>query len=148
MLHSPPAEVWSGVRIAGDTPLEGVSMRLAATTPSTGRMVVKPPALGSDLVAPAVPALNPALLAGALLAYLSVRRLPGADTKVRFELGAIGHGPQGEHLARQIIDRTRDWDVDRTAIPEITAHQTGMPVENPDGVIIEKNDSMLVVSLR
>lgn len=120
VLHAARAEAWSGVRITGETPLEGAWMSLARALPGTGRMVTKPPALGSDLVSPATPAC-PAVAEDGSLAYLSVRRV--SEEQPRLELGAIGHGPLGAVLAQRICDRVAVWNGARDAVPYVVVHR-------------------------
>lgn len=140
VLQADRSEAWSGVRITGDTPLEGVWMRLACTQAGTGRMVTKPPALGTDLVSPAIPPLCPALAEGDSLAYLSVRRV--SEEQPRFELGAIGHGSRGAALAQQICDQATVWNRARDAVPHIAVYPVG-PAD--DRAVAVKNHCAIVI---
>ncbi|GAA1463202.1 methyltransferase, FxLD system [Nocardiopsis exhalans] len=144
-LDTSRTEAWSGVRITGETPLEGVWMQMACTEPGTGRMVTKPPALGTDLVKPAIPPLNPILVNKGSLAYLSVRKI--SEEEPRLELGAIGHGPEGHHLAERICEQVRRWDSNRDGDPNVTVYRKSELPQVSEGTVIEKDSSVLVVSM-
>lgn len=145
VLEADRAEAWSGVRITGETPLEGVWMRLACTLPGTGRMVTKPPALGTGLVSPAIPPLCPAVAEGDSLAYLSVRRV--SEEQPRLELGAVGHGPRGAELARRVCEQAVVWDADRGAVPDVMVVRAGDHMEAPSsGVVVDKRSSRVALS--
>lgn len=137
-------EAWTGVRVTGETPLEGVWMQMACAEPGTDRMVTKLPALGTDLVKPAIPSLNPILVHEASFAYLSVRKV--SEEQPRLELGAIGHGPEGHRLAERICEQVRRWSSNRDAHPEVTIYRKGSHIQVPEGTAIEKDDSILLVS--
>jgi protein-L-isoaspartate(D-aspartate) O-methyltransferase len=146
-LHQPRTDAWSGVEVGGETSLEGVWMRLACTELGTGRMVTKAPALGTDLVQPAVPALDPVLIHEDSLAYLTARRLESGQP-ARFELGAIGHGPQGTQLAQRVCDQVRAWEHDQSAVPRITISSPASPAGELGGsIIIRKPRSRLHLSM-
>ncbi|MBO2460351.1 methyltransferase, FxLD system [Actinomadura violacea] len=44
------------------------------------------------------------------LAYLTIRSAPPADDRKLYEVGVIGHGPTGHHLAHQVAEEIRTWD--------------------------------------
>ncbi|MFW5421038.1 methyltransferase, FxLD system [Nocardiopsis sp. CNT-189] len=143
VLEADRVEAWSGVRITGETPLEGVWMRLAGAEPGTGRMVTKPPALGSGLVSPAIPPLNPGVAEGGSFAYLSVRRAEGNQPGL--ELGAVGHGPRGAELARQICKQAAVWDAARDAVPQVMVYPAAADV-GARGAVVEKQWSQVALS--
>ena len=65
----------------------------------------------------------------------------------RWELGAIGHGPTGPHLAERLCEQIHAWDHDRTAQPLITAYPAGTPNGKlPNGLVIDKRHIRLVIS--
>lgn len=71
----------------------------------------------------------------------------GQEGESRWELGAIGHGPAGAHLADRLCEQIRAWGSDRNARPVITAYPGGVPDgELVDGELVDKTDSRLVLS--
>jgi protein-L-isoaspartate(D-aspartate) O-methyltransferase len=109
--------VWSGVAVGGEEPFDGVWLRLTATDPATCRIRATPEAIEAGICTPAIPALTPALIEGASIAYLTLRR---ADSDGRWELGAAGHGPVGTNLAERIVAQIKVWDNARAVTPHIT----------------------------
>ncbi len=53
-----------------------------------------------------------ALVDGDTLVYLTARRLESGD-EVRWELGAIGHGPSADELTEYLCDEIRSWAPER-----------------------------------
>lgn len=91
-----------------------------------------------------IPIRTPAITERDSLAYLTARRLehpPG-----RWQLGAAGHGPAGQHLAQRIIDQIIAWDRDRTADPDVLAYPASEPApQPPTGKVIEKPNIRLLL---
>jgi protein-L-isoaspartate(D-aspartate) O-methyltransferase len=116
------------VTVDASESFDGVWLRLTGTEPGTCRIAAEPHAIAAGLCSPAIPSRSPALVEGASLAYLTLRRLDQDATERRRELGAIGHGPAGGQLADRLCEQVRAWDRDRTTQPVITAY----PADTPD----------------
>jgi protein-L-isoaspartate(D-aspartate) O-methyltransferase len=123
VLDQPRHESWSGVTVGGNEPFDGVWLRLSTAEPGTCRIVMQPTAIASGRATPAIPKLNPALAERHSLAYFTFRRLP--DTNGMSELGAIGHGPDGQLLSDRITKHIHTWNRQRTATPTLTAFPAG-----------------------
>ncbi|WP_433264704.1 methyltransferase, FxLD system [Actinosynnema sp. CS-041913] len=147
ILTQPATTVWSGASVV---PMESTDLiwpRLTGVEPGTCRFAATQAAVEARLCAPAFTYSSPALVQGDSLAYLTLRRPAPDATERRFELGATGHGPAGEHLAERLCAGIRAWDHDRTAQPVITAYPAGTPDKDlTDGQIIDKRFVRLVVS--
>ncbi len=139
ILGANKSEVWSGVSIGSGESFDGVWLRLTAVEPGTCRIAANREAIDSKLCTPAIPSRSPALADGGSIAYLTYR-FAGDEGA---ELGAIGHGPNGTHLATRICDAIQTWNLDRDAQPTITAH----PAAHPTGeTAIVKPNSQLVIA--
>jgi protein-L-isoaspartate(D-aspartate) O-methyltransferase len=136
-------ESWSGVTVGGNEPFDGVWLRLSTAESGTCRMVAQPTAVTSGRATPAIPKLNPALAECGSLAYFTFRRLP--DTDGLSELGAIGHGPDGQLLSDRITKHIHSWNQHRTATPTLIAYPAGTPDhELPTGAsVIDKRHTRL-----
>ncbi|MGH3914281.1 MAG: lantibiotic dehydratase C-terminal domain-containing protein [Pseudonocardiaceae bacterium] len=65
---------------------------------------------------------------------------------VRWELGAIGHGPAAE-LAEHLCNEIRAWSVERDQRkPTLTAYPTGTPDSDLHGTLIDKTHTRLVLT--
>jgi protein-L-isoaspartate(D-aspartate) O-methyltransferase len=145
VLDQPEEAVWSGVTVGPYDSFDGVWLRLTATDSRTCRIAADAAAVEAGLCTPAIPSRSPALAEGDSLAYLTVRRIEGAES--RFELGAIGHGPHGQNLAEQLCDEIETWDQDPTAKPAIRAFPAGtVNSALSSGLVIDKADCRLVVN--
>ncbi|MEV0681716.1 methyltransferase, FxLD system [Actinosynnema sp. NPDC050436] len=147
VLDRPSTTVWSGASIV---PMESTDLiwpLLTGLGPGTCRFAAAQAAVDAGLADPAFAYSSPALAEGDSLAYLTLRR-PAPDTaERRFELGAIGHGPAGAHLAERLCAGIRAWDHDRTAQPVITAYPAGTPDDDlADGQIVDKQHTRLVIT--
>ena len=125
VLDRPRHESWSGVTVGGNEPFDGVWLRLSTTEPGTCRIVMQPTAINSGRATPAIPKLNPALAERDSLAYFTFRRIP--DTNGLSELGAIGHGPDGQLLSDRITKHIHAWNQHRSATPTLVAFPAGTP---------------------
>ncbi|GAB3474604.1 methyltransferase, FxLD system [Nocardiopsis coralliicola] len=106
VLSTPRSDAWSGRIITGETPFSGLWMRMAAGVPGTGRMVPSAEGVESRLITPALRWLLPAVVRCGSLAYVQIRKV--ADGQ--FELGAVGHGPEGKALASEVAAVAAAWD--------------------------------------
>jgi len=116
-LREPPATVWSEITVGPEDSFDGIWLRMTATEPATCRITASSAAVDAGLCHPAIPARSPALVRNGSLAYLALRRLA---TPPRFELGAVGHGPDGPDLAGRICAQVRAWNRAPLAQPAIT----------------------------
>src|SRR5262249_45928526 len=98
--------------------------------------------------APAIPVRSPAIVGGASLAYLTLRRLePAADGESRWELGAASHGATGPQLADRLCGQIRAWNEARTAQPVITVHSGRTNTLEPwEGSLIRKRSTSPTVA--
>lgn len=141
VLDAPRTEAWSGVIIDGDQSMEGIWLRLSTAEPGTCRIKAAPTAIDSGRATPAT-SVSPALAEGDSIAYLATRRTTEGTS--RWELGAIGHGPDSGELAERIIAQIRLWSTAPDARPAIVLY----PATTPDGqltqsLIIDKRDSRM-----
>ena len=90
---------------------------------------------------------SPALVEGNSLAYLTSRRREIGD-EVRWELGAIGHGPAAAELTERLCGTIRDWAPERdTRKPRLLVYPAGTPdAELPAGILLDKNHSRFVLT--
>jgi protein-L-isoaspartate(D-aspartate) O-methyltransferase len=131
VFDQPRTAAWSAVTVGAEEPFDGVWLRLTALESGTCRIAAERAAVDAGLCTPAVPVRSPALVERDSLAYFTLRRREEGDTRV-FELGAIGHGPNGPDLANRMCEQIHAWGLDRTARPSITAY----PVDSPDDTAI------------
>ncbi|GAA5154814.1 hypothetical protein GCM10023321_27270 [Pseudonocardia eucalypti] len=145
VLTAPKHTLWSGATVGPYDPFDGIWLKLTATESGTCRIAAEQAAITSGLCAPAIPARSPALVERHSLAYLAVRRLEGDGR--RSELGAIGHGLNGQHLAERLCEHIRAWDSDRMALPSVVAHRRSAPLAEPhNGIVIHKQHARLAIS--
>jgi protein-L-isoaspartate(D-aspartate) O-methyltransferase len=145
-LNQPKTSAWSGATIGAGEPFDGVWLRMTGTEPDTCRIAAEPAAVDSGLCTPAVPSLSPAIVQGDSLAYFVQRRLPEEDTRPRWELGAIGHGPAGQELADRLCEQIHAWDADRDAEPVITIYPAGTPDDQLlEGLVLDKHDVRMTI---
>lgn len=142
VFDRPRHTAWSGVTVAFNRPIDGIWLRLIVAESGTCRITAKPDAVDAGLCDPAIPSRSPALIDGASLAYLTMRRVDGG-----FEMGATSHGPAAADLAERLCTQIRTWDRDRTARPTITAYPAGTPTSQVGvGAIIDKPNTRLLVA--
>jgi protein-L-isoaspartate(D-aspartate) O-methyltransferase len=131
VFDQPKTAAWSTVTVGAEEPFDGVWLRLTALEPGTCRITAERAAVDAGLCTPAVPVRSPALVERDSLAYFTLRRRDEGGPRV-FELGAIGHGPNGPDLANRMCEQIHAWGLDRTARPSITAYR----VDSPDDTAI------------
>ncbi|WNV83035.1 methyltransferase, FxLD system [Umezawaea sp. Da 62-37] len=147
VLDTPASTVWSGTMIVAMESTDLIWPLMTAVEPGTVRFCAGNDAVEAGLAHPAFRYSSVALVDGESLAYMALKNPdPDAQTK-HWELGAIGHGPAGEHLAERLCAGIRAWGQDRTAQPVITAYRAGTP-DNAltNGQVIDKQFIRLVVS--
>ncbi|MFF0226559.1 hypothetical protein [Streptomyces sp. NPDC004629] len=108
-------------------------------------MAAKPAAWQRGLVASASPLGVPTLVDGGSLAYRTVR---ATDDPNRFELGAIGHGPQGQRVAERLVREIQSWDRDhREDRARIEVYPAGTPDDQlPAGRIIDRPHTRVTIA--
>jgi protein-L-isoaspartate(D-aspartate) O-methyltransferase len=149
VLDQPKETVWSEVLVGPEEPFDGIWLRITGHDSRICRISADHAAVKDGLCTPAIPTRSPALAEGDSLAYLAFRKI----TEGRFELGAIGHGPYGGHLAGQLCNEIEVWNQDRDARPTVRAYLAGTPRSaiSLGGAlsheVIEKVASRLVVSV-
>jgi protein-L-isoaspartate(D-aspartate) O-methyltransferase len=144
VLDRPKSVVWSQATVHGQEPFDRIWLRLSVVDGGTVRIEADQKAVTSRRCTPAIATRSPALARQDSLAYFTIRR--SEQTPGRWQLGAIGHGPQGHQLATRIVEQINAWDQDRTADPALLAYPTGAPLpSNATGRIIVKPNIRLVL---
>lgn len=112
VLDRPRHETWTGVSFRGPESMEWMDLWLTYTLPGgLSRMPVDRARVTPGLIAPQFGWGSMAVADHADLAYLTLRpTAPSPDGANRYEVGVIGHGDRGDHLADQVADAVRDWD--------------------------------------
>ncbi|GGM20773.1 hypothetical protein GCM10010129_76320 [Streptomyces fumigatiscleroticus] len=143
-LRGPRAEAWSGVTVAGDESTEHLDLWLTTALDNLPLMAAKVAARERGLVASASPIGVPTLVDGGSLAYRTARP---TDVPDRFELGAIGHGPQGSKVADRLAEQIRVWGHDhRGHRARIEAHPAGTPDHQlPAGRLIDRPHTRVTI---
>jgi protein-L-isoaspartate(D-aspartate) O-methyltransferase len=150
VFDQPRTTAWSGVTIAGDEPHDGIWLRLTVTDPRVCRLDVHSD-VPAALAEPVQPFRSPALVEGGSLAYLTSRRQEigeGEAKQVRWELGAIGHGPAAAELTEHLCEEIRAWAPERdTRQPTLLIYPAGTSdADLPAGTVIDKNHSRFVLT--
>ncbi|WP_308407953.1 methyltransferase, FxLD system [Streptomyces mayonensis] len=145
-LKTERAAVWSGVTLGGHESNEHLDLWLTSALVNLPLMAADPGARTNGLVASASPLGIPTLVDGDSFAYRTVRATDDPD---RFELGAIGHGPDREKAAARLAEEIRAWDRDhRGDRAHIEVHPAGTPDDElPAGSrCIERPHSRVTIS--
>lgn len=144
-LRSPSVKAWSGVTLAGDESSEHLDMWLTTALDNLPLLAATPAARERGLVASASPLGVPTLVDGDSFAYRTVRRTENPD---RFELGAIGHGPQGQKVAERLVEEIQVWDREhRSDRARIEIHPTGAPDgQLPSGRVVDRPHTRVLIT--
>ncbi|MFI6008690.1 methyltransferase, FxLD system [Streptomyces sp. NPDC051243] len=144
-LRTTGAEAWSGVTLAGDESNEHLDLWLTTALDNLPLMAAKPAARQRGLVASASPLGVPTLVDGDSFAYRTVRATDDPD---RFELGAVGHGPQGKAVAERLVEEVQTWDrAHRGHRAHIEVHPAGTPDDQlPAGRVIDRLHTRITIS--
>ncbi|WBC05316.1 methyltransferase, FxLD system [Micromonospora sp. WMMA1976] len=112
VLDTERRKVWTDVFFPPMVPYEWMDLWLGCRLDNAiMRMNVQPVAIERGAVAPMFPWGAMATTHGADLAYLTIRPAPTRPDGTRlYEVGVIGHGPDGAGLAHQISEEIRTWD--------------------------------------
>lgn len=145
VLDQPRVTAWSGITIASNESHDGLWLRLTVTDPRVCRLKVHAD-VPREVCDPIGGWWRMALVDGGTLVYLTARRLETGD-EVRWELGAIGHGPAAADLTEYLCDEIRTW------APERDQHAASLivyPADTPDselaGPAIDKIHSRFVLT--
>jgi len=103
-------ETWTGVVFGVNVSFEWMELWLACTLPnSLMRMNVQKEQPGSAKVTPMFGWGAMATVQDSSIAYLTLRKLEGPDGNI-WEVGVIGHGPDGSALADEVARQVIVWD--------------------------------------
>jgi protein-L-isoaspartate(D-aspartate) O-methyltransferase len=143
VLDQPRVTAWSGITIAPNEGHDGFWLRLTVTDQRVCRISAHADAV-PEVVNPIGGYWRPALVDGGSLAYLTARRLETGDG-VRWELGAIGHGPAAAELTEHLCDEARAWSPKRDQYePRLVIHPAGTPDDELAGPAFDKTHSRFV----
>ncbi|WP_427921498.1 methyltransferase, FxLD system [Streptomyces sp. cg40] len=144
-LRSPSVTAWSGVTLAGDESSEHLDMWLTTALDNLPLLAATPAARERGLVASASPLGVPTLVDGDSFAYRTVRRTENPD---RFELGAIGHGAQGQKVAERLVEEIQVWDGEhRSDRARIEIHPMGAPDgQLPSGRVVDRPHTRVLIT--
>lgn len=89
-----------------------------------------------------------ALVDGSTLVYLTTRRQETSDNdEMRWELGAIGHGPDAAELTEYLCDQIRAWAPERDQhTPTLIIYPADTPDSELAGPAIDKTHSRFVLT--
>lgn len=112
VLDTERRRIWTDVFFPPMVPYEWMDLWLACRLDNAiMRMNVQPAAIERGAVTPMFPWGAMATTRGANLAYLTIRPTPtGPDGSRLYEVGVIGHGPDGAGLAHQVSEEIRTWN--------------------------------------
>ncbi|MEV7415370.1 methyltransferase, FxLD system [Streptomyces sp. NPDC089919] len=144
-LRSPRMEAWSGVTVGGEESMEHLDLWLTTALDNLPLMAAKIEARRRGVVAVASPVGTPTLVDGDSFAY---RRSRPTDQEDRYELGAIGHGPNGRKVAERLAEEIQAWhDGHRGDRAHIAVFPAGTPDEHlPVGRVIERPHTRITIS--
>ncbi len=144
-LAGPRTEAWSGVTVGGMEPKDHLDLWLTTALDNLPLMAAKPAARQRGIVAVASPIGIPTLVDGGSFAYRTSRATDEAD---RYELGAVGHGPDAQKVAERLVDEIQKWN------GEHRSHQARIevfPANTPDdqlpaGRVIDRPRTRVTIS--
>ncbi|MFE4514277.1 methyltransferase, FxLD system [Kitasatospora sp. NPDC056783] len=146
-LATPRQEVWSGVTVGGEEPIDDLDLWLATALDGHTRLTATPAARDKGIVASASPLGVATVVVGSTLAYRAVR--PTDETRNRFELGAYGHGPAATAAAARIVHEVGVWDEEHRGGPgaRFEVHPAGTPDDRlPAGRVVDKPHTRITIS--
>jgi len=145
VLDQPRVTAWSGITIGGNESHDGLWLRMTVSDPRVCRLKVDadvPP----EVCDPVPGWWRMALVDGTTLVYLTSRRQETGDD-VRWELGAIGHGPAVQELTEYLCNEIRRWAPARNQhTPTLVVHPADTPDSELTGPTIEKTNSRFVLT--
>ncbi|WP_405021471.1 hypothetical protein OHV05_15005 [Kitasatospora sp. NBC_00070] len=137
--------LWSGVTVPVGQPLDDLAIFLAADGAAVGRLRAT---YDHRRPVPATGRSSPALVDGRRLAYLT-RRLhhDGRLGVPCWELGAVGHGPGGSELARDLLSLAASWARTPGHRPSLHLYPDRIPDRIPgDGTAVSLTASGLLIT--
>ncbi|HEY0694326.1 MAG TPA: methyltransferase, FxLD system [Kribbella sp.] len=145
VLDQPRITAWSGITIGGNESHDGIWLRLTVTDPRVCRIKVHPD-VPPEVCDPVPGWWRMAVVDGDTLVYLTTRRLE-AGNEVRWELGAIGHGPAAAELTEYLCDEIRTWAPERDQhTPTLIVYPADTPDSELAGSAIDKTHSRFVLT--
>ncbi|GLI00939.1 methyltransferase, FxLD system [Phytohabitans aurantiacus] len=154
VLRQPGGETWTSVRFRGQESMEWMDLYLTLSLDTAlSRMTVQPSAVDSGMVEPQFGWGAMATVDKSSLAYLTLRSTPAPDGTGRlYEVGVIGHGPDGDQLTSRVADAIRTWDQDYRTLPvefELLPSGVRAPAEDAPGTfVVATPHNDLIVSWR
>ncbi|MFB7512872.1 methyltransferase, FxLD system [Streptomyces sp. NPDC056144] len=146
VFDTPKVEVWSGARVGGEEPFDGIWLRATVGDDVVCRVAVTSEALEAGVRRPVIPIRTPALVVDGSLAYTIVMR-QDADSDRSHRMGAVGYGPDGAALAARLVKHIDAWGADRKAVPTMTIYPVDSLVDKPEkGHLIMKSESVVVLA--
>ncbi|UQA95710.1 methyltransferase, FxLD system [Streptomyces halobius] len=144
-LHEPSIKVWSGVTIGGMESKDHLDLWLTTALDNLPLMAAKPAARQRGIVAGVSPMGIPTLVDGVSFAYRTSRRTDDPD---RWELGAVGHGPEGQKTAERLVKEIQVWDREhRGHQAHIEVYSAGTPDDQlPAGRLIDRPHTRVTIS--
>jgi protein-L-isoaspartate(D-aspartate) O-methyltransferase len=130
VLDTPRREHWTGVMFPPEVSFEWMDLWLSCNLPhALMRMNIQQTAVDRGQVTPMFGWGSMATIQDQNLAYCTIRPVaPGANGGKLYEVGVIGHGPDGDRLAGDVADEIILWE---TAYRDADVQFT-MPTELPD----------------
>lgn len=144
-LRSTRVEAWSGVTLAGNESNEHLDLWLTTALDNLPLLAGTSAARERGLVASVSPLGVPTLVDGDSFAYRTVRRTEDPD---RFELGTVGHGPQGQKVAERLVGEIQIWNREhRDDRARIEVYPAGTPdTQLPAGRIIDRPHTRVLIT--
>ncbi|MFE1768218.1 methyltransferase, FxLD system [Streptomyces angustmyceticus] len=145
-LAQPSTKVWSGVTVGGMEPKDHLDLFLTTVLDNLPLMAAKPGARKRGIVAGVSPLGIPTLVAGGSFAYRTSRRSDDSD---RWELGAVGHGPEDEKVAERLVDEIQAWHHEyRSRQARIEVYPAGTPDDQlpASGRVIDRPHTRVIIS--
>lgn len=151
VLDEPGVTRWSGIRVGSHESLAEAWLRLAVEDPGAmGLWAAREQLRAAGRPLPFLTATSMGMVADGSLGFLTQRRVDdgrGNGSGDGVELGARGVGPDGAELAGHVLAALDRWNTDRTAIPTLTLHPTGIPDRQlPPGNVVDKVHRRLVAA--
>jgi len=145
VLSQPRREAWAGLSLPPMTALHDLSMWHATRLREHAVVLTaEEKAIASGLVAPSWPYGTSATWHNGTLAYRTIRW-----TDRRFDLGAYAHGPDAQAAAERMVEDMRAWAEAGCPTPALEVFPIDTPDSDlPDGAVLDKRHSRLVVSFR
>ncbi|MEY9848305.1 protein-L-isoaspartate(D-aspartate) O-methyltransferase [Streptacidiphilus sp. BW17] len=126
LVEQEPVQVWTGVTVGNQEPvLPHMDFYLAAVLDDYGRFHATKDAAADGRITWTLGVGHSATWSATGFAVVALRRLDEEN----HEIGAFGHGPDGQRLADDLAQHIRDWDTRHRGGPEpvVRAYRAGTP---------------------